>query len=404
MRIEDSRNRGIGRRPPPSTGPRAPGPEGSAVHPGSDAILWTPWRAWVTETPAETGWDIVFTPQALAGVFDHFLSGEGGVGGTLTGVRRRCPRSGRRWVRVDRAIRARTPLPDGSSVMALESALFGSGEPPGDDREVVGWYHSHGQLGAYLTEAEHWFHDRRFVEPWQFALILVARSEPVGGIFQQPALTLPRGRKYVGFYELPAGRRADGSLDTLIRWRNYRTDARVTPADAGSVRALAASASDEPPTPDEAAPPDEPPTPDEAPPPDEMGPGEEVRPPETASVPEESEGERPRRATVVVPGERRANRRRARTVLAAAVIAVALGAGGTAAWWLTRPAGGESGDSAVFAAPGADLESPADEPPTDEAGRADPAAGTDTAGRADTASPPLGRPDPDRPRPPPESR
>ncbi len=398
MRIGDSPSRGIGRRPPKTPGRRTLGSEEGAIHPGSDAILWTPWRAWVAETPADTGWDLVFTPEALAGVFDHFLSGDRGVGGTLTGVLLRCPRSGRRWVRVERAIPAPTALPDGSSAMALESALLDTPERPSGDTGAVGWYHSHGQPGVYLTEAEQRFHDTHFGEPWQFALIMVARSEPVGGIFQQPALTLPRGRKYVAFYELPAGRRSDGSVDTLIRWRNYRTDTRVTPVDAGSVRALASSASDEASTAEEALPTRDVPSSDEASIPEEVVPSEEVSTPEAAAA---DPFARPR---VVDLAERSANRSRVRTALAAAGITVAIGAAGAAAWWLTRSADSEGADRAVFTAPGVELESPGAAPFTNDVGRGDSATRTDTAGRADTAATSLGRPDPDRTPASPESR
>jgi hypothetical protein len=210
-------------------------------HPGKEAILWTPWKLWVTQTRVEATWDIVLTQSVLATILEQELQAEeADVGGVLWGELLRCPTSGRRWVRADSVWRSAVYLPEACDAPALASALG----PATTDSQAgslvrVGWYHSHARLGVSLTESESRYHELDFPKPWQFAVILVARSDPAGGVYRRgPAGVLSR-RAYAPFYELSETVRSDGSRQTMIHWQNYTTDSRVHLIDPASLRDLA---------------------------------------------------------------------------------------------------------------------------------------------------------------------
>jgi hypothetical protein len=89
------------------------------------------------------------------------------------------------------------------------------------------------------TEAESRFHESRFAKPWSFGIILLARSDPAGGIFQRHGTESLRRSQSMPFYELASASRPDGSRQTLVHWQNYTTDSRVHLIDPDSLRALA---------------------------------------------------------------------------------------------------------------------------------------------------------------------
>jgi hypothetical protein len=209
-------------------------------HPGREAILWTPWKLWVTQTEISQPWDIVMTQPALAAILDQVLrGGEEGVAGVLGGRLFRCPSTKRQWVRVDSIWGSPRSLPDACDAAALSEALapapFGEA---GSGPVRIGWYHSHSRLGASPTEAESSFHERHFSKPWHFAVILLARSDPAGGIFRSGGAQPLRGSMSLPFYELPSTTRSDGSRQTLVHWQNHTTDNRVHLVDPDSLRDL----------------------------------------------------------------------------------------------------------------------------------------------------------------------
>jgi hypothetical protein len=214
-------------------------------HPCEEAILWTPWKLWVTQTAVDAAWDIVLTQPVLAAILEQVLQAEDAdVGGVLWGELLRCPTSGRRWVRADAVRRSPVYLPEACDVPALASALG----PATVDSEPgslvrVGWYHSHARLGVALTESESGYHELEFPKPWQFALILVARSDPAGGVFRRGTAGVLSRRAYAPFYELVRTVRSDGSRQTTINWQNYTTDSRVHFVDPTSLRNLASAQS-----------------------------------------------------------------------------------------------------------------------------------------------------------------
>jgi proteasome lid subunit RPN8/RPN11 len=194
----------------------------------------------VTETTIAAAWDIVLTQSALATILEQVLRGDSDVGGVLVGRLFRCPTSGRRWVRADSVWRSTVSLSEACDARALTAAL-GPAAFDADDSTLVrvGWYHSHARVGVTLTESESRFHEREFSKPWQFALILVARSDPAGGVFQRGPGGVFSRTAYAPFYELPRTVRSDGSRQTMIHWQNYTTDNRVHLIDPTSLRDLA---------------------------------------------------------------------------------------------------------------------------------------------------------------------
>lgn len=236
----------LSERPRPAAKRGAPGHEAVVPplqprpHPGDEAILWTPWKQWVTGTTVEAPWDIVLTQTVLATILEQEMRADSDVTGVMWGKLFRCPTSGRRWVRADHAWHAPAALSEACDASELAAALGPAGFEAGDASGVrVGWYHSHAHLGATLTESESQFHEREFPKPWQFVLIPVARSDPAGGVFLRgPGGVLSR-TGYARFYELPRIVRSDGSRETMIHWQNYTTDSRVHLIDPTSLRDLA---------------------------------------------------------------------------------------------------------------------------------------------------------------------
>lgn len=208
-------------------------------HPREQAIQWTPWKLWVTETTVEAGWDVVLTQSLLATILEQVLWADSDVGGVLGGKLFRCPTSGQRWVRADAVWRSPVTVSEACDTPSLTRALGSATFDADDDTRMrVGWYHSHARLGVTLTESERDFHELEFIKPWQFALILVARSDPAGGVFQRGAGGVLSRTAYVPFYELPLAVRSDGSRQTMVHWQNYTTDSRVHLVDPAALRNL----------------------------------------------------------------------------------------------------------------------------------------------------------------------
>jgi proteasome lid subunit RPN8/RPN11 len=79
---------------------------------------------------------------------------------------------------------------------------------------IVGWYHTHPNMGVFLSHYDTWLHRNFFPESWQVALVV----EPVtaaGGFFIRQKQGLLDPTRYFGFYEL------DGSFGrSMVYWTN----------------------------------------------------------------------------------------------------------------------------------------------------------------------------------------
>lgn len=80
--------------------------------------------------------------------------------------------------------------------------------------KVVGWYHTHPNMGIFLSHYDTWLHNNFFPEPWQVALVV----EPVSGtagFFVRQKNNMFDPTRYFGFYEL------DGSYGrSMVNWSN----------------------------------------------------------------------------------------------------------------------------------------------------------------------------------------
>lgn len=81
-------------------------------------------------------------------------------------------------------------------------------------KQIVGWYHTHPNMGIFLSQYDSWLHRNFFAEPWQVALVV----EPVsatGGFFLWQPRGLLDSTRYFGFYEL------DGNHGrSTVYWKN----------------------------------------------------------------------------------------------------------------------------------------------------------------------------------------
>ena len=214
------------------------GPEGTP--PFVQCILWTPRKLANAMAPA-TEADLVFSQQALSQAREHAASSPNApVGGVFLGEVHEDPTCGRKWVRVDRAVRARRLLPEEASAEILGAALA-EVIAAGEEREVVGWYRTHARTGVYLSEQEAQLQETHFGEPWQCAMIIAGSAEhPVGGVFQRIEGTGLSRSGYTPFFELidRSSEFTPGWKRTFIGWSNYQTEVSVALAGKAGVSSV----------------------------------------------------------------------------------------------------------------------------------------------------------------------
>jgi proteasome lid subunit RPN8/RPN11 len=192
--------------------------DGLAARPSRLPLAWARrWRS-ATEADACPAVNVFVNRRALVRVGAHAGSDlEQEVGGALVGTWRRERGTGREFVMVDSALRARHTRQGNSHVTFTQDTLVSLHEEleeryPG--KLFVGWYHTHPKFGVFLSGYDAWLHEHFFPEPWQVALVVDPQAQE-GGFFVwgQDGHLDPRG--YVGFYELLPHRR-----DSVVVWRN----------------------------------------------------------------------------------------------------------------------------------------------------------------------------------------
>lgn len=82
------------------------------------------------------------------------------------------------------------------------------------DKRIVGWYHTHPQLGVFLSNYDTWLHGNFFNDPIQVALVIDPFRQH-GGFFCWQTDRRLDPQHYVGFYEL-----ADTNEDSVVKWSN----------------------------------------------------------------------------------------------------------------------------------------------------------------------------------------
>ena len=175
------------------------------------------WRSpW--EEDASPAVDVFVSRRALVRVCAHAGSDlEREVGGALVGTWRQERDTGRLFVVVDSALRARHTRQGNSHVTFTQDTLVALHEEleqrcPG--KLFVGWYHTHPKFGVFLSGYDAWLHEHFFPEPWQIALVVDPHAQE-GGFFVWGQHGGLDPRAYVGFYELLPRRR-----DSVVTWRN----------------------------------------------------------------------------------------------------------------------------------------------------------------------------------------
>ncbi|GEM_PF-915067 len=88
----------------------------------------------------------------------------------------------------------------------------------GENRQIVGWYHTHPGLGVFMSREDDFIHNGFFRDPWQVALVLDPMHEN-WGCFRWKDGSLVRTR---GFYIFEEKRSSRKARDTARRLSEYR--------------------------------------------------------------------------------------------------------------------------------------------------------------------------------------
>ncbi len=198
--------------------------------PVDGSILWLPWKRWITGRGPKDETAVVFLQSILEELRVRFASGGAGAAGLLAGRFLRCPRTGRDWVRVERALPSLYLLDNGSGVRELERALEPLHERLSEDEAVVGWYRGRRSALPALTPEDLAFHARR-MRPGRSPVVVEAAeaSRPLAGVYVPGTEGACPPEAYHPFRELlpldAVG--ADGTRFSRMHWTNYESDGRV---------------------------------------------------------------------------------------------------------------------------------------------------------------------------------
>ena len=94
------------------------------------------------------------------------------------------------------------------------------------NEKIVGWYHTHPNMGVFLSHYDTWLHSNFFPEPWQVALVVEPVSSTAGFFVRQKSGILDPSR-YFGFYELDGNYgRSMGYWKNLNQFEEEKGDAK----------------------------------------------------------------------------------------------------------------------------------------------------------------------------------
>jgi hypothetical protein len=211
------------------------GPEAGYVKrplPVAAAILWTPA---VDSAPAAVEYPIFISQSALAALHARVVAKPAGTDslGFLAGNLLECPDSGTRYVVIESAIH----LPWSISGDDLRPALLRGWtvvqeEVRRNDRQILGWHHTHVAVEPTLSPADVDTHLALFDRPWQVALVIAPGDPPAGGLFRI-ARDGTRANEYLPFYELLDATSVlpDGRKVSDLAWPTYRTEEPILSSD-----------------------------------------------------------------------------------------------------------------------------------------------------------------------------
>ena len=189
------------------------------------------WRSG-REGEASRAVDVFVTPHAFVRFCAHAGSDlDNEVGGILLGQWRVDSASGRQYIVVEAALRARHTR-QGSAFLTFTSDSLVALHEEKDERypakELVGWYHTHPRMGVFLSGHDLWLHEHFFPEPWQVALVIEPHSGS-GGFFVRETDGHLDAHLYSGFYELkPRG------SSSVVHWKNLEPEAALERAQGGT--------------------------------------------------------------------------------------------------------------------------------------------------------------------------
>lgn len=173
---------------------------------------------------------VFMTRPAYIRVCVHACSASIEVGGALIGEWCVDRESGEQFVIVKHVLPARYTRQGAVYLTFTQDSLVDLHDQiekrfPGE--RIVGWYHTHPQMGVFLSHYDTWLHSNFFPEPWQVALVVEPFSSIAGFFIRQADGGLDPTR-YFGFYEM------DGANDhSIVRWHNLqRFDPPPQPVEA----------------------------------------------------------------------------------------------------------------------------------------------------------------------------
>ena len=186
----------------------------SAPMPLEQAARWN--------SPFDNDWlepnvGVFMTRPAYIRVCVHACSASIEVGGALIGDWCTVPGTGEQFVVVKHVLPARHTRQGAVYLTFTQDSIVDLHDQiekrfPGE--RIVGWYHTHPQMGVFLSHYDTWLHSHFFPEPWQVALVVEPFSSIAGFFIRQHDGNLDPTR-YFGFYEMDA---AEGH--SIVRWHN----------------------------------------------------------------------------------------------------------------------------------------------------------------------------------------
>jgi proteasome lid subunit RPN8/RPN11 len=172
---------------------------------------------------------VFMTRPAYIRVCVHACSASIEVGGALVGDWCMDRKTGEQFVIVKHVLPARFTRQGAVYLTFTQDSIVDLHDQiekrfPGE--RIVGWYHTHPQMGVFLSHYDTWLHSHFFPEPWQVALVVEPFSSVAGFFIRQPDGSLDPTR-YFGFYEMDG---ANGH--SIVRWHNLqRIDPPPKPAE-----------------------------------------------------------------------------------------------------------------------------------------------------------------------------
>jgi proteasome lid subunit RPN8/RPN11 len=141
------------------------------------------------------------------------------VGGGLVGKWRVDEESGEQFVVVEAVPQARFTRQGSAFLTFTQDTLVAMNdelEERYQDKQLVGWYHTHPHMSVFLSQYDVWLHEHFFPEPWQVALV-IEPHETTGGFFIRQESGEIDPHRYFGFCELiPDGK------SSVVHWTNMR--------------------------------------------------------------------------------------------------------------------------------------------------------------------------------------